>query len=52
MGKLKTIVIFGLIYRYIGPVLVTPLANKISSKLFKNDKDSKTENTQKTQDKK
>ena len=34
INKLKTIVIFGLIYRYIGPVVVTPLANKLSSKFF------------------
>jgi len=34
INKLKTIVIFGLIYRYIGPVIVTPLANKLSSKFF------------------
>ena len=34
MRKIKTLVIFGLIYRYLGPVLITPLANKISSKFF------------------
>lgn len=34
INKIKTLVIFGMIYRYFGPVLVTPLANKISSKFF------------------
>ncbi len=34
INKLKTVVAFGLIYRYLGPVLVTPLANKLSSKFF------------------
>ncbi len=47
MSKLKTIVIFGMIYRYLGPVLITPLANKLSSKFFNNPKES-----EKTQDKK
>ncbi len=34
MKKVKTLVIFGIIYRYLGPVLITPMANKLSSKLF------------------
>lgn len=34
--KLKSVVIFGLVYRYLGPVVVTPIANKISAKLVKN----------------
>ncbi|MBQ4123702.1 hypothetical protein IJD44_08310 [bacterium] len=38
MSKLKTIVVFGLIYRYLGPVLITPLANKLSSKFFNKEK--------------
>lgn len=51
INKLKTIVIFGLIYRYIGPVVVTPLANKISSKFF-NNKGKKEEKSEQTQQKK
>ena len=51
INKLKTIVIFGLIYRYIGPVIVTPLANKISSKFF-NNKGKKEEKAEQTQQKK
>lgn len=43
INKIKTLVVFGLIYRYIGPVLVTPLANKLSSKFF----DKKNEKAQK-----
>ena len=47
MSKLKTIVVFGMIYRYLGPVLITPLANKLSSKLFtRNNPDAKTNKTQ------
>ena len=34
INKLKTIVIFGIIYRYLGPVVITPIANKISAKFF------------------
>ena len=34
MRKVKTLIIFGIIYRYMGPVIVTPLANKLSSKFF------------------
>ena len=51
INKLKTIVIFGLIYRYIGPVIVTPLANNLSSKLF-NNKGKKEEKAEQTQQKK
>ena len=48
IGKLKTLIVFGLIYRYLGPVLVTPLANKISAKFFdKKDESNKSEQTQK-----
>lgn len=36
LKKLKKLVIFGLVYRYLGPVVVTPIANKISAKLVKN----------------
>lgn len=44
INKLKVLVIFGIIYRYLGPVVITPIANKISSKFF----DKKKENTEKT----
>lgn len=33
-NKIKSLMILGLVYRYLGPVLVTPLANKLSAKLF------------------
>lgn len=36
-NKLKVLIIFGIIYRYLGPVIITPIANKLSSKLFKKD---------------
>ena len=38
MRKIKTLVVFGIIYRYLGPVVVTPIANKISAKLVGKDK--------------
>jgi len=47
INKLKVLVIFGIIYRYLGPVVITPIANKISSKFF----DKKKDNTEKTQGK-
>ena len=34
INKLKVLVILGLIYRFLGPVIITPIANKLSSKLF------------------
>lgn len=48
INKLKVLVIFGIIYRYIGPVVITPIANKISSKFF----DKKADKTEKPQEKK
>lgn len=39
IGALKTIVIFGIIYRYLGPVIITPIANKLSSKFFSEKKE-------------
>ena len=42
INKIKTLVIFGIIYRYLGPVVVTPIANKLSSKFFSNKKDKET----------
>ena len=42
INKIKTLVIFGIIYRYLGPVVVTPIANKLSSKFFSNKKDNET----------
>ncbi|MCD7779217.1 MAG: hypothetical protein LUH05_00910 [Candidatus Gastranaerophilales bacterium] len=50
INKLKVLVIFGLIYRYLGPVLFTPIANKLSSKFFDKKKEDKEET--KTQEKK
>ncbi len=47
-NRLKTLVIFGIIYRYLGPVLITPLANKLSSRLLA----KKQEKAEKTVDKK
>ena len=41
INKLKVLVILGLIYRFVGPVVITPIANKLSSKLFKNTRDDK-----------
>ncbi len=40
-NKLKVLVIFGIIYRYLSPVVFTPIANKLSSKLFEKNKDEK-----------
>lgn len=40
-NKLKVLIIFGIIYRYLGPVVITPIANKISSKFFDKKKDKK-----------
>lgn len=51
INKLKTLVVFGIIYRYLGPVVVTPLANKISSKFFDN-KAKKAEKAEATPEKK
>lgn len=48
INKLKVLVIFGIIYRYLGPVVITPIANKISSKFF----DKKDDKAEKTQEKK
>lgn len=48
INKLKVIIILGIIYRYLGPVVITPIANKISSKMFANKK----ENVDKSQEKK
>ena len=42
INKIKTLVIFGIIYRYLSPVVMTPIANKISAKFF-----DKKNNTQK-----
>ncbi len=40
INKLKVLVVLGLIYRYLSPVVITPIANKLSSKFF----DKKNEN--------
>ncbi len=42
INKLKVLVILGLIYRFMGPVIITPIANKLSSKFF-NKKNEKAE---------
>ena len=34
INKLKVLVIFGLIYRFAGPVIITPIANYLSKKFF------------------
>lgn len=54
INKLKVIIVLGLIYRYIGPVVITPIANKISSKLFENrhEKDADKKTDEKTTEKK
>lgn len=45
INKLKVLIILGLIYRFLGPVVITPIANKLSSKLLKKeDKTSKKAN--------
>ena len=41
MRKIKTLVVFGIIYRYLGPVVVTPIANKISAKIVGKSKNNK-----------
>ncbi len=43
INKLKVLVVFGIVYRYLGPVVITPIANKLSSKFFNNKKDEKTD---------
>ena len=37
--KLKVLVVFGFIYRFVGPVAITPVANKLSSMFFPSDKE-------------
>lgn len=39
INKLKVLVIFGTVYRFVSPVLFTPVANKLSSKFFPSKKD-------------
>lgn len=41
LNKLKVLVVFGMIYRFIGPVVITPIANKLSDKFFGKDKADK-----------
>ena len=45
LGKLKSLLVFGIAYRFLSPVLVTPIANKLSAKIFTN-KDKEAEKTQ------
>ena len=42
MGLLKTMIVFGAVYRYLVPVLVTPIANKLGEK-YLNHKQKKNE---------
>ncbi len=49
INKLKVLVIFGLIYRYLGPVVITPIANKLSSKFFEKKKENKDEQSKTVQ---
>lgn len=42
MGVLKSMLVFALVYRYIVPVAVTPIANKIGDKLVANKKAKET----------
>lgn len=42
MGVLKSMLVFALVYRYIVPVAVTPIANKIGEKLVANKKAKET----------
>ena len=46
INKLKVLVIFGIIYRYLGPVVITPIANKLSSKFFDKKKPEETKTQQ------
>lgn len=53
VNKLKTLVIFGLIYRFLGPVVMTPIANKLSAKLkARKQEKQQTQNPQTTEVKK
>ncbi len=40
MGLLKTMIVFGAVYRYFVPVLVTPIANKIGEKYLNRKKEA------------
>ena len=42
--NIKSLVIAGFIYRYVGPVIMTPLANKISKKVMDRKKAAQAEN--------
>lgn len=46
MGLLKTMIVFGAVYRYIVPVLVTPIANKIGEKYLNRKKEAKAQEQQ------
>ena len=41
MGVLKKLAVFGTVYRFLGPVAVTPVANWIGNKLAANQKAKK-----------
>ncbi len=42
ISKLKSVLVFGFIYRYFSPVFITPIANRVSEWLFDKKKDDKT----------
>lgn len=39
MGLLKTMIVFGMVYRFLVPVLVTPIANKLGDKMVQKRKE-------------
>lgn len=48
VNKLKTLVVFGLIYRFLGPVVMTPIANKLSAKIKAKRQEQKQQNSPQT----
>ncbi|MBQ7450089.1 hypothetical protein IJS77_01630 [bacterium] len=46
ISKLKSVLVFGFIYRYLAPVFITPIANRVSE-MFDKTSDKKAENNQK-----
>ncbi len=49
MGLLKTMIVFGAVYRYLVPVLVTPIANKLGDKYLNHKKAADALRNQNTQ---
>ena len=50
LDALKSLIVFGTVYRFIGPVAVTPFANMIGNALFYTDKQNTNHAQQKVQD--